>query len=88
MYAAKYIFSSKFFAAWVVVSIIWVWGTMIVAGFFPIIDGWSQLSLVFRGLRGSKETASETEQVEEVLEDRNLKGIETRGGSGSEEKSV
>lgn len=55
MYAARYIFSRQFFAAWVVVSIIWVWGTMLVAGFFPIIDGWRQISLVFSGLRLGKD---------------------------------
>lgn len=50
MYAANYVFSQSFFVAWVVVSIIWVWGTMLVAGFYPIIDGWGQLSQVYRGL--------------------------------------
>lgn len=88
MYAAKYIFSSKFFVAWVVVSIIWVWGTMLIAGFFPIIDGWGQISLVLQGLRGGNKTAAETEQVEVVREDRSIKGVDTREGSGSEEKSV
>lgn len=52
MYAAKYIFSAKFFVAWVVVSIIWVWGTMLVAGFYPIVDGWDQIALVLRGVTG------------------------------------
>ncbi|KAK7699380.1 hypothetical protein SLS64_011676 [Diaporthe eres] len=55
MYAAKYIFSRQFFAAWVVISIIWVWGTMLVAGFFPIIDGRKQISLVFKGFRSGKD---------------------------------
>lgn len=94
MYAAKYVFDSKFFAAWVVVSIIWVWGTMLIAGFFPIVDGWGQIRLVVRGIRGvlNKKAAPETDQVETdqveaVQEVRSLKGIETREGSGSEEKS-
>ncbi|KHN95585.1 sodium/proline symporter [Metarhizium album ARSEF 1941] len=51
MYAANYVFSRSFFVAWIVVSIIWAWGTMLVAGFFPIIDGWGQLNQVCRGLR-------------------------------------
>ena len=67
MYASKYIFEKGFFVAWLVVSIIWVWGTMIVAGFFPIIDGWRQLRQVYIGLRGgaiegAKEEPSETPQ--------------------------
>ncbi|KXJ86100.1 Sodium:solute symporter family-domain-containing protein [Microdochium bolleyi] len=52
MYGAGYIFGKGFFEAWIVVAIIWVWGTMLVAGFFPIIDGWSQIKAVYRGLRG------------------------------------
>ncbi|KAH8646153.1 Sodium:solute symporter family-domain-containing protein [Xylariales sp. PMI_506] len=54
MYGSGYIFGSGFFSAWVVISIIWVWGTMFVAGFLPIIDGWGQISAVWRGLVGSK----------------------------------
>lgn len=71
MYASEYIFSSKFFTAWVVVSIIWVWGTMLIAGFFPIIDGWSQILLVVRGVVGRESKASESDSVEVVqTEDR------------------
>lgn len=67
MYAAKYIFDYKFFAAWVVVSIIWVWGTMLIAGFFPIIDGWRQIRLVFRGLsRKNKAFHSGSDSAEVV----------------------
>ncbi|KAK2601784.1 hypothetical protein QQS21_004668 [Conoideocrella luteorostrata] len=51
MYAANYVFSRSFFVAWVVVSIIWAWGTMLVAGIYPVVDGWGQLSQVYRGLR-------------------------------------
>jgi hypothetical protein len=54
MYASKYIFSQKFFVAWLVVSIIWVWGTMFVAGFYPIIDGRQQIIEVYQTLRGRK----------------------------------
>lgn len=71
MYASHYIFSSKFFVAWVVVSIIWVWGTMLVTGFYPLIDGWGQIVLVLRGIfgRGKNKTrvsSSQEESVEEV----------------------
>lgn len=66
MYAAKYIFNQKFFVAWVVVSIIWVWGTMLVAGFFPIIDGRSQILLVFRGLSGKKQKVPGSDSADEV----------------------
>lgn len=66
MYASEYIFSSKFFIAWIVVSIIWVWGTMLIAGFFPIIDGWKQILLVVRGIAGRDSKASESDSVDVV----------------------
>ena len=43
MYASNYIFSKTFFTAWIVVAIIWLWCTLLVAGFYPIIDGRRQL---------------------------------------------
>lgn len=58
MYASKYIFSQTFFVAWLVVAIIWVWGTMFVAGFYPIIDGRQQILDVYRTLRGGKKSTS------------------------------
>lgn len=88
MYASKYIFSSQFFAAWVVLSIIWVWGTMLVTGFFPIVDGWDQIALVVRGLGKRKSTRAaaaagpEQVDVDAVQEVRSLKGIEMRESSG------
>ncbi|KAL2163119.1 hypothetical protein VTH06DRAFT_6955 [Thermothelomyces fergusii] len=54
IYASKYVFSKNFFSAWVVVSIIWVWGTMFVVGFYPIIDGRKQILQVWRGRRNHK----------------------------------
>lgn len=64
MYASKYVFGKGFFVAWIVVAIIWVWGTMLIAGFYPIIDGWRQLRQVYRGLRGGAEPAVTTEVVQ------------------------
>jgi hypothetical protein len=60
MYASGYVFQQGFFDAWVVVSIIWVWITMLIAGFYPIIDGRKQIIQVYRGLfrKGSREDGS------------------------------
>ncbi len=60
MYAAKYVFTKPFFAAWIVVAIIWVWGTMLVAGFFPIIDGRRQLTQVWRALAAHEKLKDKT----------------------------
>lgn len=54
MYASKYIFGQSFFAAWLVIAIIWLWGTLFVVGFYPIIDGRYQLLAVWRAIRDGK----------------------------------
>jgi hypothetical protein len=33
-----------------VISIIWLWGTLLIAGFFPIIDGRYQILVIFKAL--------------------------------------
>ncbi|KAF7556670.1 hypothetical protein G7Z17_g1262 [Cylindrodendrum hubeiense] len=50
MYAAKYIFSREFFTAWTVVSLIWLFWTVLAVGFYPIWDGRQQILLVLRNL--------------------------------------
>lgn len=40
--------SYQFFSAWVVISVIWLWCTLLVVGFYPIIDGRDQFKAVYR----------------------------------------
>jgi hypothetical protein len=48
----------QFYTAWVVVSIIWLWLSMLVAIFYPIFDGGiQQIRDVYRGLRGRNNIA-------------------------------
>ncbi|KAJ5623541.1 hypothetical protein N7490_012146 [Penicillium lividum] len=55
MYGSGYIFEKKFFIAWVVVAIIWLWGAMLVAIVYPLVDGGiQQIVQVYSGLVGSK----------------------------------
>ncbi|KAE8449346.1 hypothetical protein EG329_008247 [Mollisiaceae sp. DMI_Dod_QoI] len=54
MYAAKFTFSKNFYSAWLVISIIWLWGTLFVAGFFPIIDGRYQIFAIFKAIRDGR----------------------------------
>ena len=61
MYASKYIFGKTFFEAWLTVAIIWVWGSMIVAGFFPLVGGRRQFVAIWRAIRYGKK-----DQVVEV----------------------
>lgn len=55
MYASHYIFQKGFFSAWLVIAIIWLWIAMLVAGFYPLIDGRAQLIYIFKSLRGKTE---------------------------------
>ncbi|CAM1510758.1 Fc.00g082710.m01.CDS01 [Cosmosporella sp. VM-42] len=50
MYAANYIFSKAFFTAWIVVSLIWLWWTLLAVGVYPIWDGRKQILTVLRNL--------------------------------------
>ena len=54
MYASKYIFTKTFFQAWLVVAIIWLWGTLLVGGFYPVIDGHRQFTAIYKSLRYGK----------------------------------
>ncbi|KAJ9220885.1 hypothetical protein DTO169C6_6830 [Paecilomyces variotii] len=52
MYGSHYVFQKGFYAAWVIVAIIWLWLTMLMATFYPLIDGgFQQIIQVIRGLR-------------------------------------
>ncbi|KAJ6014835.1 hypothetical protein N7540_009426 [Penicillium herquei] len=55
MYGSRYIFGKEFFVAWVVVGIIWLWGTMLIAIFYPLLDGgFQQIHQVYQGLTHGK----------------------------------
>ncbi|KAJ5253496.1 hypothetical protein N7505_012159 [Penicillium chrysogenum] len=55
MYGSGYIFGKKFYIAWVVVAIVWLWLSTLVAIFYPIFDGGvAQIRDVYRGLRHHK----------------------------------
>ncbi|KAL4936219.1 hypothetical protein BDV06DRAFT_205476 [Aspergillus oleicola] len=55
MYGSHYVFEKKFYIAWVIVAIVWLWATLFVATLYPILDGgYQQILQVWRGLRGAK----------------------------------
>ncbi|PKX93557.1 sodium:solute symporter family protein [Aspergillus novofumigatus IBT 16806] len=79
MYGAKYVFGKTFFVVWVVVAIIWLWGTMLVAIVYPILDGgFQQMMQVYQGLtRGEASTStpveSSTPSYSSILEKEQVK---------------
>ncbi|KAL1637339.1 hypothetical protein SLS58_009348 [Diplodia intermedia] len=54
---------AAFFAAWLVVAIVWLWGTLLVAGFYPLVDGRDQIVAVWRGLRSGSGTKSGKDNI-------------------------
>jgi len=54
IYASKYIFGEAFYTAWLVVAIIWLWGTLFVVGFYPIVDGRQQIWAVWLAVKDGK----------------------------------
>ncbi|KAF1987581.1 urea active transporter [Aulographum hederae CBS 113979] len=60
MYAAKYVFSEAFYSAWLIIAIFWLWGTLFVAGFYPLIDGRKQILSVLSALFSGKDVAEES----------------------------
>ncbi|RDI84056.1 hypothetical protein Vi05172_g5833 [Venturia inaequalis] len=63
MYASKYIFSKAFYSAWLIIAIIWLWCTLLIAGFYPLVDGRDQILAVFRALGQKKQLKTSTESI-------------------------
>ncbi|MCJ1340122.1 hypothetical protein MMC09_005416 [Bachmanniomyces sp. S44760] len=78
MYASKYQFSKTFFTAWLVVAIIWIWVTLLIVGFFPLVDGRGQFGAVWVALRRGGGGGGEGEEDEE----RRKKGSGAGAGAG------
>ncbi|KAL4872531.1 hypothetical protein BDV12DRAFT_193249 [Aspergillus spectabilis] len=88
MYGSHYVFGKKFYLAWVVVDIIWLWATLFVATLYPILDGWYQQILqVYRGLRGGQssvdadeggKSSPSSESVSDGAQERGKEDVTTR----------
>ncbi|KAK7550224.1 urea active transporter [Phyllosticta citricarpa] len=80
MYAAHYIFSKPFYIAWLVVAIFWLWITLFIVGFYPLIDGRAQIIAVLKGICGSPQPRREssTESVNVVETSAETKEVDER----------
>ncbi|CAG8946884.1 unnamed protein product [Penicillium salamii] len=54
MYAAKFVMGRKLFIAWVTVSLIWLWSTLIVIGVYPLWNGRDQIALIIHKFAARK----------------------------------
>lgn len=50
MYGSGYIFSEKFFTGWVVVGIIWIFGSLFCVGIYPVWEGRVGLAYTFKAI--------------------------------------
>lgn len=58
MYGSGYVFSRKFFTGWVVVGIIWLWGSAMAVGVYPLWEGRHSIVRVVKGMLGMKSKAT------------------------------
>ncbi|KAL1988314.1 hypothetical protein VTN96DRAFT_9997 [Rasamsonia emersonii] len=83
MYGSHYIFGKGFYIAWVIVAIIWLWLTMLMATFYPLLDGGIQQTLqVYRGLVALRQQStsheSRDQQSQQQQQEKEVKvGAET-----------
>lgn len=62
MYGAQFVFSKGLFTAWIVVAFIWLFITLLIANFYPLIDG--GFHKIWIVLSGKKELPEEVETME------------------------
>lgn len=69
-------FVMKFFSAWIVVSLIYLWFTLIVGGIYPLFDGgYRKIRTVLGGRRETKEVSGNIQQ--DVSSESETQGMET-----------
>lgn len=68
MYGSGYIFSKPFFTGWVVVGIIWIFGSLFGVGLFPIFEGRKTLvntvKFIYLDITGKKHPSKHTVTIE------------------------
>lgn len=64
MYGSGYVFSKPFFTGWVTVGIIWLFGSSIAVGLYPLWEGRHSMLRVARGIMGKKTASSEPVAIE------------------------
>lgn len=65
MYGSSYVFSKPFFTGWVTVGIIWLFGSSIAVGLFPLWEGRYSMLRVCRGMMGKKITTNAEQPIQE-----------------------
>ncbi|OTB03865.1 hypothetical protein M426DRAFT_73758 [Hypoxylon sp. CI-4A] len=71
MYGAKMVFSKNLFTAWIAISLIYLWFTLVVANFYPLYDGGARkIWIVLRGkVADTSETVDENRDISDFSSD-------------------
>ncbi|KAF4126263.1 LOW QUALITY PROTEIN: urea-proton symporter [Geosmithia morbida] len=78
MYGAKMVFSKSFFTAWIVISLVYLWFTLLVSNVYPLVDGGAKKIYFILSGRTSEGKpsggSSETSDVESPKTDAEVRG--------------
>lgn len=81
MYGTGYIFSEKFFTGWVVVGILWIFGSLFTVGVYPVWEGREGLAdtvkAIFLDVTGKKKPISHVVHTPTYTEGKDAGGVDT-----------
>ncbi|KAI5926698.1 Sodium:solute symporter family-domain-containing protein [Camillea tinctor] len=75
MYGSGYVFSKPFFTGWVVVGIIWLFGSSFIVGIYPLWEGRHSMLRVARGILGKGPKSQPLETVGKIVEKEDAASI-------------
>ncbi|EEU34692.1 uncharacterized protein NECHADRAFT_70607 [Fusarium vanettenii 77-13-4] len=79
MYGSSYVFSKEFFTGWVVVGIIWLCGSSIAVGLFPLWEGRHSMLRVAKGMLGKSTKFEDDPAIEgKVVDDETIKDLDQK----------
>ncbi|TVY43462.1 putative urea active transporter [Lachnellula subtilissima] len=92
MYGTGYIFSKDFFAGWVVVGIIWIFGSLLCVGVYPVFEGrkdlWFTMKAIYLDITGKKHPSSYHTSEATYVEGKDAKGDGGVGTPPSKEATI
>ncbi|KAM3067623.1 urea active transporter [Clarireedia jacksonii] len=89
MYGSEYVFSEKFFTGWVVVGIIWLIGSTLCVGVYPVVEGRKSLARTFKSIYldiTGKQHPSKHHRPEAIYVESKEVGAETPPVVGTEKE--
>lgn len=79
MYGSSYVFSKEFFTGWVVVGIIWLFGSSVAVGLFPLWEGRHSMLRVARGILGKSSKFEADPAIEgKMVDEETIKDLDQK----------